>query len=227
MKRIEGEGEGGQSSQSVPFSEDHFKELKDRGLTKSTPSPSMRQTDYHQINASDVFHSKIGSLKVKRITGSVVHLGNDKGEHFMFSIAELRAIKAQRRSVSFTLGVNHGQVMISSEDDRDKELWRSMTEIFKKNGYTPASNDTMFTKLDTNIEDEEPKLKADIESEGYSTFIESDGGLGRTFHVYFDPHVVEGVSDEHIEDDIEKFDEILDTVKYLKNKDEKELKESD
>jgi len=227
MKRIEGEGEGGQSSQAVPFSEDHFKELKERGLTESTPSPSMRQTDYHQVHVGDRFNSRVGSLKVKRITGSIVHLANEQGEHFMFSESELKAIKAERRSVSFFLNTNHGEVFISSEDNRDKELWNSMKEIFKRNGFTPAeANEKTWQKQDTNIEDEEPKLKADIESEGYTTFIDSAGALAKMFHVYFDAATAAkrtAVDDEHIKDDIKKFDEIIDTVQQLKEKDEKEL----
>jgi len=187
MKRIEGEGGEGQSSQSVPYSSEHWKELKDRGLTTSTPSPSMRQTDYKQVNAGDKFTSLIaGELTVASVTGEITHVADKKGQTFMVSTARLKELKAKRRSVSFNIGVNHGMVMISSEDDRDSDLWRSMCEIFKRNGYTPDSGYTMFQKLDTNIEDETAKLIAEFEKEGYKVHQDSSGGLNSTFYIYFD-----------------------------------------
>ena len=52
LAELEEIANGGDVSSVVPQSEDHWKKLKDRGLTKEVPGPGMRQTDYKQVNAS-------------------------------------------------------------------------------------------------------------------------------------------------------------------------------
>lgn len=184
-RKLEGEGGCGSQSPSVPFSSNHWKELKERGLIQSEPSSSMRQKGYHQINAGDRFQSQAGLLKVKAITGSIAHLANRKGETFMLRVSELMKVKADRKSISFTIGTNHGEVLISGQDTRDRLLWESAKEIFRRNGFVPAeANESLWQKQDTNIENETSTIESEFSTEGFGVYAESNGGLTKMFYVF-------------------------------------------
>lgn len=225
-RKREGDGNGGSQSQSVPFSSTQFDELKDRGLIEKVPSPSMRQKDYHQINAGDKFRSRAGLLEVKAVTKGIAHLANRKGETFMFKVSDLAKVKSERKSISFTIGTNHGEVLLSGQDTRQNLLWQSAKEIFKRNGFVPAEpNESLWHKQDASFEAEEFALEGEFFSEGFGVYIEPVGGLTKMFHIFTKVgEQVEAQGKEHIEEDIKKFDEILETVEQLKKKDEKELK---
>lgn len=114
MKRLEGDG-GANSTSVAPQSESHWNELKDRGLITSVPSPSMRQTDYHQINAGDKFKSEVGELEVISITGDIAHLRNKMAQVFLFKVAHLKQVKASKKVQS--------SWNPSDEIDWDGKIW--------------------------------------------------------------------------------------------------------